>query len=84
MVHRAQAGHPGGSLSEIDLMAASIQLRYVFDQTILTGTTETDSFSPRDTHHLECMLSWQKEDSFRMTICTRTEFLEEFVRATST
>ena len=29
MVHRAQAGHPGGSLSEIDLMAAlySISLR---------------------------------------------------------
>ena len=29
MVHRAQAGHPGGSLSEIDLLAALYALSLI-------------------------------------------------------
>ena len=68
MVYRAQAGHPGGSLSEIDLIAAlySTSLQYVLK--ILIGKTETDSSFPKGTHHLECTQFWLKKDSLNMKI----------------
>ena len=55
MVHRAQAGHPGGSLSEIDLISALYATRLRVKPKTQTGTIETDSFFLRDMHPLECM-----------------------------
>ena len=55
MVYRAQAGHPGGSLSEIDLLAGLYGTTMRFALMILIGKIVTDLSYQKVTHPLECM-----------------------------
>ena len=60
MVHRAQAGHPGGSLSEIDLLAA-LYANYLRAKPSKPDWEDRDRFILRKVmHHQECMLYLQK------------------------
>ena len=56
MVHRAQAGHPGGSLSEIDLIAA-LYANYLRVKPVhQIGKIETALFFQKAMLHQECTL----------------------------
>ena len=75
MVHRAQAGHPGGSLSEIDLMAAlySNSLRVRPDE---PDWHDRDRFILSKGHASPGMYALLAEKGFinHARICIRIEF----------
>ena len=84
MTHRAQAGHTGGSLSEIDILCGLYGHRLRVNQMTQIGKIETDSFFQRGMHHKVCMQSLLRWVSSPMKTSNLTALKEEFVKDTLT
>ena len=57
-VYTAASGHPGGSLSCMDIMTALYFNELNIDPSIPAGKTETVLFSPRATVRRPCIPCW--------------------------